>query len=94
MLHLPWFRENFSPEDCPIPNPNPSPNPGGNLFGCNFSGGNFTGGNFPVTIYLSYCTVICAVMILCNEQKKFSIENLFSKCDQIDRKLRIWSRLL
>ena len=27
-------------------------------------------------------------------QKKFSIKDFFSKCDQILRKLRIWSHLL
>ena len=27
-------------------------------------------------------------------KKKFSIKDLFSKCDQIRRNLRIWSRLL
>ena len=28
------------------------------------------------------------------QKKKFSFKNLFSKCDQIRRKLRIWSHLL
>ena len=28
------------------------------------------------------------------QKKKFSIKDLFSKCDQIRRKLRIWSHLL
>ena len=30
----------------------------------------------------------------CTAQKKFSIKDFFSKCDQIRRKLRIWSYLL
>ena len=35
------------------------------------------------------------LVILCTKQKmKFSINNFFSKCDQIRRKLRIWSHLL
>ena len=33
-------------------------------------------------------------MLHCKKKKKFSIKNLFSKCDQIRRKLRIWSHLL
>ena len=33
--------------------------------------------------------------MICTEQKmKFSIKDFFSKCDQISRKLRIWSYLL
>ena len=28
------------------------------------------------------------------QKMKFSIKDLFSKCDQIHRKLRIWSQLL
>ena len=28
------------------------------------------------------------------QKKKFSIKDFFSKCDQIRRKLRIWSHLL
>ena len=28
------------------------------------------------------------------QKNKFSIKDFFSKCDQIRRKLRIWSRLL
>ena len=36
-----------------------------------------------------------AIKILFTEQKmKFSIKDIFSKCDQIRRKLRIWSHLL
>ena len=33
-------------------------------------------------------------MIDTEQKMKFSIEDFFSKCDQICRKLRIWSHLL
>ena len=33
-------------------------------------------------------------MIYTAQKMKFSIKNFFSKCDQIRRKLRIWSHLL
>ena len=32
--------------------------------------------------------------VLNAQKKKFSIKDFFSKCDQIRRKLRIWSHLL
>ena len=31
---------------------------------------------------------------IAKKKKKFSIKDFFSKCDQIHRKLRIWSHLL
>ena len=42
-----------------------------------------------------YSTFTVKNIILCTAQKmKFSIEDFFSKCDEIHRKLRIWSHLL
>ena len=34
------------------------------------------------------------IMTYTAQKMKFSIEDFFSKCDQIHRKLRIWSHLL
>ena len=33
-------------------------------------------------------------LLYCTKKMKFSVKDLFSKCDQIRRKLRIWSHLL
>ena len=33
-------------------------------------------------------------LLFTSQKMKFSIEDFFSKCDQISRKLRIWSHLL
>ena len=39
----------------------------------------------------SYC---CSLFKHCTKKMKFSIKDIFSKCDQVPRKLRIWSYLL
>ena len=41
-----------------------------------------------------YCERITPFNSFTAQKMKFSIEDLFSKCDQIRRKLQIWSRLL
>ena len=38
--------------------------------------------------------LLCVFSRLIAQKIKFSINDLFSKCDQIRRKLRIWSHLL
>ena len=46
-------------------------------------------------VYISKKVKISISVITNTAQKiKFSIKNFFSKCDQIRRKLRIWSHLL
>ena len=46
-------------------------------------------------VYISKKIKISISVITNTAQKiKFSIKNFFSKCDQIRRKLRIWSHLL
>ena len=38
------------------------------------------------------CSISCSINTV--QKMKFSIKDFFSKCDQIRRKLRIWSYLL
>ena len=35
-----------------------------------------------------------SITLITAQKMKFSIKDLFSKCDQIRRKLRVWSHLL
>ena len=46
-------------------------------------------------IFTSKVLILCKKGLLDTAQKmKFTIKDFFSKCDQIRKKLRIWSRLL
>ena len=52
--------------------------------------------NCALQINLTNCTNLTLhITLICTAQKlKFSFKDFFSKCDQIRRKLRIWSHLL
>ena len=41
-----------------------------------------------------YLILLVQVVLVTAQKVKFSIKDFFSKCDQIRRKLRIWSHLL
>ena len=50
-----------------------------------------------VEVYLGPCQTSMVELFLKNstaQKMKFSIKDFFSKCDQVRRKLRIWSHLL
>ena len=48
-----------------------------------------------LTKHLTFCAVgNCVLTVFTPQKMKFSIKDFFSKCDQIRRKLRIWSYLL
>ena len=44
--------------------------------------------------YIHHIRLFFLLLTLYDTKMKFSVKDLFSKCDQIRRKLRIWSHLL